>query len=383
MKRIWLLVGLATLSACSDAPTLPPIGDPDLSVRAGSAAPSPLVDVTAGGSTQRLWPFTGTDFSSTPQDPINLVFVGAADARNVRNALLSLGGDRGGSPFAGFDCTWTDAIGGQQTAHAEQVGWSGSVIQLECGDYDPFRFHVRLFPAGGWTIANAHVDLLIPGTTDHQVLSWELGEQFVTYDLARSGFLGGVPGRTGVINPAPTFRSIPPVIYNLLPPTLRGLTGGPLTGTVTEPVGIPTDGQATIVPLRAAPAAPGTSQSLELQFGQTIPKPFCAAGDFVRVDGPIHLHHRVEVSASGVLTSETSIEGELMVRALGATGLGEPNRARVHDHYQTHINGKHFGVFSMRKQQLSLPARPPQQLHRQLQVGSNGPARFREDEKCR
>ena len=57
----------------------------------------------------------------------------------------------------------------------------------ECGTYGPIRFHLRLVKLGALTIGNAHFEVLIPGTTDHQVLSWELAEQLVTYDLARTG----------------------------------------------------------------------------------------------------------------------------------------------------------------------------------------------------
>ena len=60
------------------------------------------------------------------------------------------------------------------------------------------------------------------------------------------GFLTAAPAQTGPINQAPFFRSIPPVIYNGLPAQIRSLTGGPLEGDVTEPVGIFSDGSATI-----------------------------------------------------------------------------------------------------------------------------------------
>lgn len=66
---------------------------------------------------------------------------------------------------------WSDAIGSQQATFTDQVGWTASVIQLECGSYVPFRFHVRLFKAGEWTVGNAHVDVLISGTEHREVIS--------------------------------------------------------------------------------------------------------------------------------------------------------------------------------------------------------------------
>ena len=92
-------------------------------------------------------------------------------------------------PWQPFDCTWEDAIGGHQGAYARETGWSGSAIQLQCGDYEGLRFHLRLFRAGERTIVNAHFETIIPATTEHQVLSWELAEQFAVGDLGRTGVL--------------------------------------------------------------------------------------------------------------------------------------------------------------------------------------------------
>jgi hypothetical protein len=325
----------------------------------------------------------GTDFSGTPQDPVNLVFFGVGDPRNVRDALLSLDGTRSG-PLAGFACRWTDAFGTQETAYSEQSEWSGSVIQLECGSYSPFRIHLRLFPAGSWTVGNAHFDLLIPGTTDHQVLSWEFGEQFVTYDLARSGYLAARPAQSGPINAAGTFREIPPVIYNGLPAELRALTGGP-DSPVALPVGIPTDGSATLLALSDAPQAGDTEQEIVIHFAQTIPKPFCnGGGDFVRVDGPVRLTQRVEVSRSGVLTSQRFAEGDLVVRSVNPTTgeTGAPVEAHVREHYGATVGDHVASVRSTRSQQLLVADGPPQRFLEQLQVGPNGLTRYLRSERC-
>ena len=57
-------------------------------------APSGLQMVSFGSSSWNIWPYTGGNFSGTPQDPINLIFVGKADPLDIRAALLSLDGDR-------------------------------------------------------------------------------------------------------------------------------------------------------------------------------------------------------------------------------------------------------------------------------------------------
>lgn len=62
--------------------------------RTRHAAPSPLVTVDIGLDAVEFWPYTGADLSGTPKDPINLIFFGQADPRDIRAALLSLDGDR-------------------------------------------------------------------------------------------------------------------------------------------------------------------------------------------------------------------------------------------------------------------------------------------------
>jgi hypothetical protein len=381
--RACTLLFLATLIGACDSHTGSIMEPSVVLMQVGPSAPAGLVSVTAGATTVNLWPYTGTDLSGTARDPINLVFTGAADPRNVRSALLSLDGTRTG-PLASFDCVWKDAIGGQQATYSDTGGWAGSVIQLECGDFSPFRFHIRLFPAGGWTLANAHVDVLIPGTPDHQVLSWELGEQMVTYDLARSGLLAGAPAQTGNVNAVGSFRTIPPVIYNGLPLSLRALTGGPLTA-VSEPVGIPTDGSATVIPLRNAPAAGGTAQEFVISFGQFIPKPFCNSGnEWLRVDGPVRLRQQVDISDTGELTSQTFVDGELVVRSFNplTNEIGEAFPATVRDHYRALVGGNNWTLLSTREQRLATTAGWFQTLRQRLQLGEHGGVGYNSDESC-
>jgi hypothetical protein len=351
----------------------------------GAAAPTSVLAVTAAGATHRIWPYTGVDFTGTPQDPMNLVFAGEADPRNVRAALLSLPGNRAGTPFAAFDCTWKDAIGGIQTTYSEEAGWEGSVVQLECGDYDPFRYHLRLFRAGPWTLGQAHVEILVPGTHDHAVLSWEVGEQFVMVDFMRSGLLAAAPSQTGLITPAPSFGHIHPAIYNGLPPALRMLAGGPMEN-VTQPVPIQTNGSATVLVVRERlPLVEEVrSYAVDLTFNQTIPKPFCSEHEpFVYVHGPLRLRQEVVVSASGAFSSRTEGNGELQVTPVdpmtGERGTTAP--ATIHERHASEVDGTTAFASSLRQLRIHHGG-APQQLRIHLRVGPAGVTTFSRNEHC-
>lgn len=338
-----LLVGL--LAACNDAAAPP--GDPVLqSHPADFPPPSPLVAV-AGES---VWPYTGSDFTGTSVDPINLVFTGWTDPRDLRAALLMLDGDRSGfagtpfEPFAAFNCTWKDAMGNAQTGYGAASGWVGSAIQLECGDFGPVRVHLRFFDIGDVTLGGAHFEVLVPGTTDHQVVSWEFAEGLVVADFYRTG-IGGPVGSSGPINDSPTYRSIPGVIYNGLPDELKSLilASGGILDPGTGDVGIGTDGAATIVSLGAAvDGMPEIArQRLVIEFDQVIPKPFCASSpyDYLYVNGPVTLRQHVVVTASGNYHSQFHAVGMLDLQPLTvdlSTGdlvpSGEPYRAHVNEH---------------------------------------------------
>lgn len=345
-------------SSCGDGPQrgavlLEPVAEPALSQHAGGDPPPELAgaiaEVTFGPASLTLWPFTGTNFSGTPSDPVNLLFVGESDPANIRAALFALDGDRTAVGFpAGppFDCTWRDAVGGLQTNWAGGQ-WSGSVLQLECGQYEMLRMHLRLFPAGDWTVANAHMDVLIPGTTDHQVLTWDLARDFVVGDLQRTGLLDpGVPfGAAPGLTPSPTFREIPAVIYNGLPVQLRALIQGPLAD-VTEPVGIANDGTALIANMagRTDPVSGTVQHDFVVEFNQVVPKPICATSplDWIFAQGPVRFSHRVVTSPAGEVTSQIQVVGSLEVTPFDVVA-GEPagvsRRARVSDHYSASTTG--------------------------------------------
>jgi hypothetical protein len=350
------------------------------------------VTVQAGGASRTLWPYTGTDFRGTAEaasDPINLIFTGHADPRSIRAALLALDGNRPGFPaLPFFQCTWTDAMAGNQTAYGEPEGWSGSAIQLECGAYQGLRFHLRLFKVGEWTVGNAHFETIISGTHDHQVLSWELAEQLVAADLARAGVVNGT-GVTLQINPQPSFRTIHPLIY--YNPEMMPLH--PLINAVVDPanpqnVGIRTDGKATILQLgHSVAGTPGkTEQELVINFGQVIPKPFCAGpSDYVYVTGPLSLRQTVNLTPSGNLTRQFHASGELTVTPVNPlTGqpIGPSTPVTISDLYKGMMTGVVHSA-SNQQERRQIPAEGTgDQLIIDLQVGPQGLTRYTREETC-
>jgi len=326
---------------------------PEPRLEAGKAAPAPasLVSASYDGATITLWPYTTDDFQS-PSDPVNLLFIGNSDPRTIRAALLSVDENRVGFPLP-LACRWQDVPeGGIQATYAEGTGWAGSAIQLSCGDYSTLRFHLRLFATGAWTIGAAHVEFLIPGTTEHQVLSWELAEQFVAYDLARSG-MGGPVG-AAAINDAPVFRTIPAQIVGALvsDPALAPLLGIACPAGVpwdcdgSADVGILTDGTATIVAMTGDPTAETGSfrRTATIEFDQVIPKPFCidAAMPYVLVQGPIEFREHWVLTPSNNYIAHFEARGTLSLTPInpetGETGstylatVREEHRAMITDH---------------------------------------------------
>ena len=200
--------------------------------------------------------------------------------------------------------------------------------------------HQAQHPGVDPCLGGVHFEVQIPGTTDHQVLSWELAEQLVTADLVRSGLLGGAPGTTERISAAPSHRTIPPIIYNGLPVGLKALAAGPL-GTAALPVPIATDGRATILLLatRARERGDGQQQFV-VQFDQVIPRPFCAASpdEYLYVKGPVSLTKTVRSRGRGELTTQYRAQADLTVVPVNpATGqpTGAPYRAKVWEEQST------------------------------------------------
>jgi hypothetical protein len=417
-STLLLAVGLILLAGCSKE--LPPApkqnqtsasnqrglsGSPEagagLGIESnGTTPPAGLVPVSVGGKTITIWPYTGASFNGVPWDPINLIFVGHADPIEIRAALLSLDGDRtalGFPPVYPFNARWSDCAGDVQTAYADGRGWIGSVIQLQLGSYGPVRVHLRLFRAsdgsddeGECTLGGAHFEVVIPGTTEHQVLSWELAQQLVTVDLIRSGLLAaGGPALSGSINQAPSFREIPDFIYNQLPPELTEAIGGPAQ-PVSGAVPIASDGMASILQLENAPAlAAGTfNERFTIEFGQVIPKPFCSAGplDWVYVTGPVQFDKTATVDGLGNYQYVAEASGRLTVTPVDITTnpptpVGTPFTARVRDQQEGFLTPRSEAV-SASARRITREADGSEMLLTILKVASPGADHYKAITRC-
>jgi hypothetical protein len=342
------------VAACSDSARQPTALRParvDVSAASLSApAPSPIVPVSLPGQTLQLWPFTGFGFGEK-SDPVNLIFIGQADPRALRAALLLLDGDRSAFGFPNvfpFNCTWHDDPEVQtEVAYTTGSGWVGSPIMLECGVYDEARFHLRFFDVGGGaTVGGVPFEVYIPGTLEHQTISWELAEQFVTVDFIRSGLLDlNLPlFSTDPITPAPSFDAIPALIYNGIPTALRGAIGGPL-GDVTDPVPIANDGRATVLNLSSAVEGERLVSHRQFveAFDQVIPQPFCGPGSatFLFVQGPVTFNQQVVFTPSGNYLSDFHAEGQLDVTPVDPT-TGQPVGAT----YRAVVLEDHKGILT-------------------------------------
>jgi hypothetical protein len=319
----------------------------------GYPPPAGVVAVRLGAGVERLWPFTGTDFSGVPSDPINLVFLGDADPRIVRQTLLALDGDRtafGLPNVFPLNCTWSDAIGKNQTAYARSEGWQGSAIQLQCGAYSVIRFHLRLFREGKRTLGNAHFEVMIPGTTDHEALSQEFAEAFVKLDLMRSGALEGPPSETAQISPAPSFGTIRPEIFNGVLPFIAPLL--PLLGLPTTPqsapIPVPSNGKASVFHLEGSVSREPTAIRIEFEhpFNQTIPKPFCSSGplDYLKVQGPLHMVQEVHIDDLGRYSTRFETAGVLDVTPVNPL-TGQPTGPS----YQAVVGETHLSSLSLHR----------------------------------
>jgi len=373
-------------------------GQAAVAIQTHPGPPEGLATVSTEGQSLTLWPYTGSSFD-TPSDPLNLVFVGDVDPVKIRAALIALSGDRtafGIPNVAPFNERWADAHGSVQTSYTGAGGWAGSVIQLRLGEYGPIRVHLRLFRTGApfgaggtWTVGGAHFELLVPGTADHWVLSWMLARDIVTADLVRSGLLVAAPSMSGVISAAPSYRDIPPEIYNPLPVELKGLIGGPL-GSVSSPVPVPSDGRAAVFHLEGTPApVPGVfTQQFTIQYGQLIPKPLCSDGpyDYVYVEGPVDFQATSQVDAAGHYTTSTRYSGSLRVTPMDVTQnppvpAGAPFTALVSEVQQGQTGGGVDAAFS-RSRRLGQERGGAEILMTDLKVSSSGVQEYRQQTQC-
>ncbi|HTR20774.1 MAG TPA: hypothetical protein VMH88_07965 [Gemmatimonadales bacterium] len=349
MNRKLLLSALALAFVdCNHSPQSPtgPAALRTLRERAGAPPPSPLVTVPLPRKTLELWPYQGFGFG-VQSDPVNLIWTGRADPRRLRAALLQLNGDRTAFGFPNvfpFNCTWHDEPEVQpEVAYTTASGWVGSPILLECGAFDQARFHLRFFDVGGGvTVGGAPFEVFIPGTVDHQTISWALAEQFVVVDFLRSGLLDPAAPffTTGPLNPT-SFDTIPAVIYNGIPTALRQAIGGPLND-VTSAVPIPSSGEATVMNVRSSVAVTPADirRSWVQQFDQVIPQPFCSTGPhaYLYVVGPVALDQHVVVDRDGDFVSRFHAAGRLNVTPIDPS-TGQPIGAT----YQAVVREEHTG----------------------------------------
>jgi hypothetical protein len=405
MRASMPLVLAATLVAACDAgsPSQPELRSAN-SARQGAPAPSGVVTTGIIGSPGSLTflPYTRTEFAAGENfDPVNLVFTGHADPRTIRAILLGLDGNRtaalgdaipGYPPVAPFTCRWHDAIGDMQTAYGGEEGWAGSVVQLACGDFGPVRFHLRLFRLGAFTVANGHFEMLIPGTADHQVLSWERAEEFVSYDLLRSGLVNpAAVSATDVIS-ATEHRTILKDLWNALASSADGQA---VLGFVRLDFGNPAplvdqdqpirngDGRATVLDVMAdVPAMPGTfSEIVPVDFGQDIPRPFCAdVPRFLHVSGHLELAKFVTIDATGNYRSRFSTSGKLDARDLAS---GVQYFANVAEHQESAMSDRDQSALATVERR-ELPASLDQNgsLSTRLKVGPSGVTQFTRRETC-
>jgi hypothetical protein len=396
VRAVGLVVGLALAVSigCSDARDPVATDPPDAELhRATYPAPGGLV--TADGF--EFLPYTLNNYQAENQDPINLIFTGNVDPLSIRAALMSLDGDRSGlgainpalAPLAAFDCTWKDALGGDEQVTYAGDKWAGSVVQLACGDYQPYRVHMRLFQAGTHTVANAHFEILIPGTADHQVLSWELAETLVWADFVRSG-LGELAGVAPGINEAPTFRDIIPQIFNALPGDLKYIVTGDPGYVADAPVGIPSDGNATIVhvttTMRPTPGA--FEQHITLPYDIVAPKPICNPnGDkFINITGSVDLWQTDVLTRTGEYRMDFRASGKLTVtpvNPLTGEAIGAPQTAIVQQEQFARLWHR-MASTSRRFAQTLLPVRSAEggRSVMVLQWGPMGLTRYNASEIC-
>jgi hypothetical protein len=343
---------------------------PALALAWGGGAPPPSDPVTVAlvppdGRLLTLGPYTANDYSGDVYDPVNLFFLDS-DPREIRQALLGLDPSPRGEPWASLPiagCVWADGMGSEQVAWAEPEGWVGGEVQLVCVNPtaplgDPFRVHLRLYRQGDVTLGAAHFEILIPGTAQHEVLSWDLARDFVAGEMARTGPLTALPYAVLVKDLAPewTFREIRRQIYDALyyDPTgqglalLAGLGLVPPPSDPTEDVPIPTNGMAMVISAYIVldPGWTVTRSKVEVEYDVVTPRPFCATGpyDLVHLAGPIRLTNVVYTTPWGTYHRRHRISGTLMVTPLmpdgagGYTPTGPPAPAVIRENHQAVLN---------------------------------------------
>jgi hypothetical protein len=321
MKSLGLVLVLATATAAfagQDAPT--PVG---------------VVSIDTGSASLSLWPYTTSNYLPEPNgasDPVNLVFLNT-DPRAIRQALMTLDGTRPAwsyLPSGAKGCVWMDGMGYEQAAYVEPEGWVGDEVQLVCATPNSplgkeYRFHVRLFRSGPHTVGAAHFEINIPGTAEHEVLSWEMARRFVTDEMARLA-PGAFQGEAAVFNPANgAFRAARGLINGYVWQTNlpRGLEGLQFLGALQLPppqppypdVPIPSTGRAAVFApgFTYVPVTSDVTLTDSRMYSVRTNKPFCDKGGIVITGGPLTFSLRTQTNPSGKYQRSYTVSGTLQI----------------------------------------------------------------------
>jgi hypothetical protein len=340
-----------------------------------------------------VWPYTAADFTDpgapVASDPVNLIILNT-DPRAVRQALMSLAGARAGFPaVAPFNCLWFDGMGNEQAAYGEPEGWVGGALQLTCylpgGNPlgNPFRYHVRLFRIGEHTLVGAHFEINIPGTAEHETLSWNAARDFVLYDLRRAGASVSTIPAARLFTPATgSFGLVRRQVYDGLVGdpkvpnpawAILQYAGLPVPPAVPAPgdVPIPADGVAYLVAggLVHHPARYDVTTTIpSVQYSVDAPKPFCnAGGEFVHLTGSLEFALRVQTNPSGKYQRTYTLGGTLQVRMLSGPDAGKVYSAVISERHRAMLTDEYQEVTEIGTQMLL--RNPPQVLGWVLGVG--------------
>jgi hypothetical protein len=276
-------------------------------------------------------------------------------------------------------------MGDEHAAWADPAGFVGGAVQLACVSPgaplgSPFRFHIRLFRSGRNTIGNAHYEFNIPGTAEHEVLSWDLARELSAYDAGRTGGLVDAPSTVAMIPPG-TYRTVRRPVYL----ALAASGAGPLLaslGLVLPPTGdvpIPTSGAARglVADLRLKPTRSRETTSTHVEYSIVVPKPFCATGpfDFVKLEGPVDFSLTVETDRSGSYERTYGIAGKLSVTPMTPTSpttfvpAGDPVEGLVFERHVGRLDDRRGQVTETGAQLLL--GEPPQSLRWSLAAGAH------------
>ena len=274
----------------------------------------------------------------------------------------------------------------------------------------PFEYLTPQLDASAWvddsaviigdvTLGAAHFEILIPGTAQHEVLSWDVARDFVTGDMGRTGLLTAMPYPVLVkdLTPEWTFREIRRQIYDALYDDDEGLLLLIALGLAEPPpappppdgdVPIPTNGKAMVLSAYIVldPGWTVARSQVEVDYDVVTPRPFCATGpyDLVHLAGPIRLTNVVYTTPWGTYHRRHRISGTLMVTPLmpdgagGYTPTGPPAPALIRENHQAVLSDWYGQLVEAGSQ--TLLSHPRQSLRWKLLGGEYD--RFYARERC-